>query len=43
MDDNLVFQKDSTLAHCVYNTVQLLPCKILNLVSPELWPPTALS
>jgi len=35
---NFVFQQDSTLVHLAFNTVQLLQCKTLNFLSPELWP-----
>jgi len=33
---NFVFQQDSALVNLAFNTVQLLQCKILNFLSPEL-------
>jgi len=35
--NNVVFQQDSALVHLAFNTVQLLQCKTLNFLSPELW------
>jgi len=37
--NNFVFQQDSAQVHLAFNTVQLLQCKTLNFLSPELWPP----
>ena len=36
--NNFVFQQDDALEHLAFNTVQLLQCKTLNVLSPELWP-----
>jgi len=37
--NSFVFQHDSALVHLAFNTVQLLQCKTLNFVSPDLsWP-----
>ena len=36
--NSFVFQQDSALMHLAFNTVQLLHCKTLNFLSPELWP-----
>jgi len=36
--NNFVFQQDSAPVHLAFNTVQLLQCKTLNFLSPELWP-----
>jgi len=36
--NNSVLQQDSALVHLAFNTVQLLQCKTLNFLSPELWP-----
>ena len=33
---NFVFQQDSALVNLAFNAVQLLQCKILNFLSPEL-------
>jgi len=33
------FSKNSALVHCVRNAVQMLQCKIRNILSPKLWPP----
>jgi len=35
-DDNFVFQQGSALVHLAFNTVQLLQCKTVNFLSPEL-------
>jgi len=35
---SFVFQQDSAQVHFAFNTVQLLQCKTLNFLSPELWP-----
>ena len=35
---NFVFQQDESPVHLVFNTVQLLQCKNLAFLSPELWP-----
>jgi len=32
------FQQDSAPVHLALNIVQLLQCKTLNFLSPELWP-----
>jgi len=37
VDNNFVFQQDSAPVHMAFNTVQLLQCKTLNFLSPELW------
>ena len=36
--NNFVFQQDSAQVHLAFNTVQLLQCKPLNFLSPELRP-----
>jgi len=36
--DNFVFQQNSVLVFLAFNTVQLLHCKTLNFLSPDLWP-----
>jgi len=36
VDDNIVFQQD-TRVHFAFNTVQLLQCKTVNFLFPELW------
>jgi len=36
VDDNVVFQQDSAPVQVAFNTVQLLPCKPLNFLSPNL-------
>jgi len=36
-DDNLVFPQDSAPVDLAFNTVQLLQCRTLNFLSPELW------
>ena len=36
--NNFVFQQDSAPVHLAFNTVQLLQCKTLNFLSPQLWP-----
>jgi len=33
----LVLQQGSAPVHLKFNTVQLLQCKIINFLSPELW------
>jgi len=35
VDDNIVFQEDTALAHLVFNTVQLLECKSVNFLSKK--------
>jgi len=37
IQDNFVFQQDSALVYLEFNKVQLLQCKTLNFLSPELW------
>jgi len=34
----IVIQQDGAPVHLAFNTVQLLQCKTLNFLSPELWP-----
>jgi len=36
--NNFVFQQDSAPVNLAFNIVQLLQCKTLNFLSPELWP-----
>jgi len=36
--NNFVIQQDSAPVHLALDTVQLLQCKTLNFLSPELWP-----
>jgi len=36
--NNFVFQPDSVPVHLAFDTVQLLQCKTLNFLYPELWP-----
>jgi len=36
--NNFVFQQDGAPVHLAFNTVQLLQCKTLNFLSPELLP-----
>jgi len=38
VNDNFVFQQDRAPVHLAFNTVQLLQCKTLNFLSPQLWP-----
>jgi len=35
--NNFVIQQDSAPVHLAFNTIQLLQCKTLNFLSPELW------
>jgi len=37
-DDYFAFQQESTLVHCACDIFQLLQCKILDFLSPDLWP-----
>jgi len=36
--NNFVYRQDSAVGHLASNTVQLLQCKTLNSLSPQLWP-----
>jgi len=42
--ENFVFQQDSAPAHSAHDTIQLLRCESVKLltISPELWPPDSL-
>ena len=39
--DNFVFQQDSTPAHRVRDTVELVQRETADFISPELWPPNS--